>query len=186
MSELLNNAIIFATKAHHGQTRKGNNIPYILHPLEAVAIVGSMTTDEYVLAAAVLHDVVEDTRFTIDDIRKLFGEQVAFYVAAESENKREDLPAADTWKIRKEETLNHLMFAPVEIKMITLADKLSNIRAMYRDYLMLDDDLWNRFNQKDPKEHHWYYQGIATCLTELKDFPAYQEYCELINKVFVQ
>jgi myo-inositol-1(or 4)-monophosphatase len=68
--------------------------------------------------------------------------------------------------------------------MITLGDKLSNIRAMYRDYLVLGDELWNRFNQKDPKQHHWYYQGIAACLIELQEYPAYQEYCELVKKVF--
>lgn len=185
MGKLLNDAILFATKAHDGQKRKGNDIPYILHPLETVAIVGSMTNDEHVLAAAVLHDVVEDTKFTIEDIRNLFGERVAFYVAAESENKREDLPAADTWKVRKEETLKHLALAPIEIEMITLGDKLSNMRAMYRDYLMLGDELWNRFNQKNKSQHYWYYQGVAACLVGLKNYPAYQEYCELIEKTFV-
>ena len=57
--DLVDRAIVFATNAHEGQTRKGTQIPYILHPLEAMAIVGTMTTDAEVLAAAVLHDVVD-------------------------------------------------------------------------------------------------------------------------------
>lgn len=184
MGEILNKAIVFATNVHSGQFRKSTDIPYILHPLEAAAIVGTMTTDEEILAAAVLHDVVEDTDTTVEQVRELFGDRVARLVASESENKREDLPAESTWKIRKEETLQHLKTAPTEVKMITLGDKLSNIRAIYRDHVSLGDAVWDRFNQKDPKEHHWYYQSIADYMPELSDFAAYKEYVELIQKTF--
>ena len=184
MDNVLDRAIVFATKAHEGQFRKGTQIPYILHPMEAAAIVGTMTTDNEVIAGAVLHDVVEDTDTTIDDIQDMFGDRVAFLVYSESENKRENLSAQSTWKIRKQETLDHLKKAPLDVKMITLGDKLSNIRAIYRDYNTIGDALWQRFNQKDKNEHHWYYQGVADCLTELKDYQVYKEYCDLINKTF--
>lgn len=184
MGKILDRAINFAVQAHEGQFRKGTQIPYILHPMEAAAIVGSMTTDEEIVAGAVLHDVVEDTETTIEDVINLFGEQIGSYVASESEDKREDLPAESTWKIRKQETLNHLSAAPVAVKMITLGDKLSNIRAIYRDYKSIGDALWQRFNQKDKNEHYWYYSGIAKCITELSDYQAYKEYCDLINKTF--
>ena len=184
MGKILDRAINFAVQAHEGQFRKGTQIPYILHPMEAAAIVGSMTTDEEIVAGAVLHDVVEDTETTIEDVINLFGEQIGSYVASESEDKREDLPAESTWKIRKQETLNHLSVAPVAVKMITLGDKLSNIRAIYRDYKSIGDALWQRFNQKDKNEHYWYYSGIAKCITELSDYQAYKEYCDLINKTF--
>lgn len=184
MDNVLDRAIVFATEAHEGQFRKGTQIPYILHPMEAAAIVGTMTTDNEVIAGAVLHDVVEDTDTTIDDIQEYFGDRVAFLVYSESENKRENLSAQSTWKIRKQETLDHLKKAPLDVKMITLGDKLSNIRAIYRDYNTIGDALWQRFNQKDKNEHHWYYQGVADCLTELKDYQVYKEYCDLINKTF--
>ena len=184
MGVLLNKAIVFATEAHEGQFRKGTHIPYILHPIEAAAIVGTMTTDDEIIAGAVLHDVVEDTDTTVDEIKELFGKRVAELVASESENKREDKPAESTWKIRKQETLDHLKTAPIDVKMITLGDKLSNIRAIYRDYYTIGDKLWQRFNQKDKKEHYWYYQGIADCLTELNVHQAYKEYCDLIDKTF--
>lgn len=185
MAKVLDQALAFAIKAHEGQFRKGTQIPYILHPMEAASIVGTMTTDDEIIAGAALHDVVEDTDTTVDDIIALFGERIGGLVASESENKREDLPAASTWKIRKQETLDHLKSAPIEVKMITLGDKLSNIRAIYRDYQSIGDELWQRFNQKDKHEHYWYYSSIAQCLTELSSFQAYKEYCELVEKTFL-
>ena len=136
MENVLDRAIVFATEAHEGQFRKGTQIPYILHPLEAAAIVGTMTTDNEIIAGAVLHDVVEDTDTTIDDVQETFGDRVAFLVYSESENKRENSSAQSTWKIRKQETLDHLKKAPLDVKMITLGDKLSNIRAIHRDIIL--------------------------------------------------
>ena len=122
MGEILNKAIVYAVKAHNGQVRKGTQVPYILHPLEAASIVGTLTTDEKVIAAAVLHDVVEDTAATTECIQEAFWERIAALVAAESENKREDLPAGSTWKIRKQETIDHLRDASIEVKMLTLGE----------------------------------------------------------------
>ena len=184
MGLLLDKAIIFAVNAHRGQLRKGSNAPYILHPMEAAAIVAAMTDDEEVIAAAVLHDTVEDTAVTLDEICEQFGKRVAELVAAESENKREDKPAASTWKIRKEETIEHLKTAPKEVKMLTLGDKLSNIRSICRDYEAQGDALWQRFNQKDKNEHRWYYKSIADCLSDLCEYPAYKEYVFLAEKTF--
>lgn len=186
MGLILDKAIIFAVNAHRGQFRKGSDTPYILHPMEAAAIVGTMTADDEVLAAAVLHDTVEDTGTTIEQIREQFGERVAVLVSAESENKREDQPAASTWKIRKVETIEHLKIAPIEVKMLTLGDKLSNIRSMYRDHLCLGDKLWQRFNQKDKNEQLWYYKSIAECLSDLAEYPAYREYTDLVENVFAE
>ena len=183
--DIFNEAIIFATEVHAGDKRKGTNVPYIVHPLEAAAIVATMTDDKEILAAAVLHDVVEDTDYTAEDVKQKFGERIARLVASDSENKRRELPSEETWKIRKEETLDYLENkATKEEKMIVLGDKLSNIRAIYRDYFVLGDDLWDRFNQKNKSEHAWYYCGIAKRLGELSDTAAYKEYTELLEKVF--
>ena len=184
MGDILNKAVAFAVRAHAGQCRKGTQVPYILHPMEAAVIVGSMTADDEVLAAAVLHDVAEDTDFTVEDIHAQFGPRVAELVAGESENKREDLPAEDTWKLRKQETLQHLETAPLDVQMIALGDKLSNMRAIGRDYAQLGDALWQRFNQKDKAQHGWYYGGIARCLAALQGSAAYAEYTALVQQVF--
>ena len=186
MGELLNRAIVFATRAHDGQLRKGGGIPYILHPLEAAAIAATVTEDEEVLAAAVLHDVVEDTDTPLETLRKTFGERVAGLVAAESENKREDLPAEDTWRIRKQETIGRLRTASREEKVLVLADKLSNLRSLYQNQLAVGDALWQRFHQKDKAQHRWYYESIGACLGEFSQAPAYQEYQALLARVFAE
>jgi guanosine-3',5'-bis(diphosphate) 3'-pyrophosphohydrolase len=181
----LEDAIKFAVDAHTGAFRKGTDIPYILHPLETAAIAAGMTNDCTVIAAAVLHDTVEDTAVTIEDIRRCFGNEVAALVSSESENKRANLPSADTWKTRKQETLDRLLISDnINVKIIALSDKLSNIRAIYRDYLRLGDRLWGRFNQPDPQMHEWYYRGVADALSDLRDFPAWQEYSGLLDNVW--
>ncbi len=155
--DIFDSAVTFAVQAHSGAMRKGTQLPYILHPMETAAIAGTMTDDPEILAAAVLHDVVEDTPTTAAEIARRFGARVSKLVAAESEDKREDRPAAETWRIRKEETVEHLMRARDNaVKMLTLSDKLSNIRAIYRDQLSMGDALWRRFNQKDKRQHAWY------------------------------
>lgn len=182
--DIFERAVIYATKAHAGTKRKGGDLPYITHPLEAAAIAASITSDRELLAAAVLHDVVEDTPYTEADIRCEFGDRVASLVASESEDKREDLPPSETWKLRKRETLDALEKAGRDEKLIALADKLSNIRAMSRDFDAIGDKLWERFNQKNKSEHGWYYLGIAERMTEFKDTAAYKEYVALCKKVF--
>jgi myo-inositol-1(or 4)-monophosphatase len=187
MESILDKAIVFAVQAHSGMVRKGTKTPYILHPLEAAAIVATMTDDEEVIAAAVLHDVLEDTPVTVNQLTEEFGQRVTAFVSAESENKREDIPATETWKLRKQETIDALYNEKhPDVKMIALGDKLSNVRAMYRDYQAIGDKLWNRFNQKDKSEHGWYYRSIADATRELSNYPAWKEYAQLVSLVFLE
>lgn len=135
-------------------TRKGSRIPYLTHPVEAAAIVAELTDDEELIAAAVLHDVVEDTDVTLPLIRQYFGEQIAYYVGCETENKRRDLPPESTWELRKQETITYLRErADRGAKMLALADKLSNLRSIERDIQKIGDRIWERFNQKDKTKH---------------------------------
>ncbi len=180
----LTEAIIFAAKAHEGQKRKGKEVAYISHPLSALTVAASITADEDVLCAAVLHDVVEDTPVTIEEITEKFGERVARLVASDSEDKMRDIPEAASWKMRKQATLDLLEKTDYDEQIICLADKLANIREMAQDYFLVGDKLWQRFNQKDKAMHGWYYLGVAERLTELKDTYAYKEYLELCNKIF--
>jgi len=157
-------AVIFATNAHNGQTRKGTNLPFIIHPMEVAAIVAAMTLDEDMLCAAVLHDVVEDCDdVSIEDIRREFGDVVSSYVYQESEDK------SKTWVERKGHTIDFLKNrAPRNAKIIALGDKLANIRALYRDYKILG----------------WYYRGMIEGFADLSEFHEYEEYCQLVNEVF--
>lgn len=182
---LMDRAIIFATRAHSGTKRKGTNIPYIVHPIEAAAIVSTMTDDPDMIAAAVLHDVVEDTDATAEEIRFFFNDRIARLVEAESENKRKDLPPQETWMIRKMETLEFLRNqADRDAKILALADKLSNMRAIHRDQNTVGDKLWERFNEKRKEKHGWMYRQVAEALSELSDTFAWQEYDDLVRKTF--
>ncbi|MBR4436538.1 MAG: bifunctional (p)ppGpp synthetase/guanosine-3',5'-bis(diphosphate) 3'-pyrophosphohydrolase, partial [Spirochaetales bacterium] len=73
MNHLLTEAIIFAAKAHEGQMRKFSKTPYILHPLEVAGIIATMTDDQKVMAAGVLHDVIEDCGVDPAIIKEKFG-----------------------------------------------------------------------------------------------------------------
>lgn len=182
---ILDRAIIFATNAHSDAKRKGTELPYILHPLEAAAIVATMTEDINIIVAAVLHDVLEDTPVTVEQLECEFGTVVTRLVSGETENKRIGHYAQDTWKIRKQETIEHLKYkASMAEKMIALGDKLSNIRAICRDYGTIGDKLWNRFNQKEKTLHAWYYINIAETLSDLKEYTAWQEYDKLVSQIF--
>lgn len=183
-TELLDRAIIFAVKAHAGTERRGKGFPYIIHPMEAMAIVATMTTDQELLAAAALHDTVEDTEVTVDDIRAAFGDRIASLVAQESEERPEGVSDEESWHDRKRATIDRLTKASRDVKILALGDKLSNIRAIARDYAEMGDALWKRFHAKDPKDHEWQYRGLADALRELEDTSAYQEFERLINQVF--
>lgn len=183
-STLLDKAIVFATKAHHNVERRGKDFPYIVHPLEVVSIVASLTSDQDLLAAAALHDTVEDTDVTIEDIKKEFNDRVAKIVEDESDKYDPSLSMEQSWKERKIAAVNRLKNAPIESKMVALGDKLSNMRQIYRDYMTIGDEIWNVFHVKDKREHEWHYRELANALSDLKDTFAYKELVELIDRVF--
>ena len=183
-TELLDRAIIFAVHAHAGTERRGTGYPYIVHPMEAMEIVATMTSDQELLAAAALHDTVEDTDVTLEQLRAEFGERVASLVAEESDVMPEGITEEASWHQRKQAAIDRLSKASHDAKMVALGDKLSNMRAIARDYDELGDTLWNRFHAKNPKDHEWRYRGLADALRELNDTFAYQEFERLINQVF--
>ena len=183
-STLLDKAIIFAVKAHANTERRGKGFPYIVHPMEAVEIVATMTTDQELLAAAALHDVVEDTDVTVDEIRKEFGDRIAKLVDAESDKFEAGKTEEESWHERKQAAIDRLAAATHDAKIVALGDKLSNMRAIARDYQDIGDKLWERFHAKDTKDHEWHYRGLAGALKELDNTYAYKEFATLIDTVF--
>lgn len=183
-TELLDRAIVFAVRAHAGTERRGKGFPYIVHPMEAMEIVATMTPDQELLAAAVLHDTVEDTDVTIEQIRREFGERVAALVAADTDIPVEGMKREDSWHVRKQAAIDRLAHASLDAKMVALGDKLSNMRAIARDYAVQGDRLWQLFRTADPKEHAWHYRGLADALRELQATPPFKEFEQLIKQVF--
>ena len=185
MRDLVSEALVFSAKAHDGMRRRKSEAPYILHPMEVGSIVGALTEDQHIISAAILHDVVEDAGITIEEIGEKFGNRVMELVAAETENKREDLPPEDTWKIRKEESLEKLRTTnDIGVRIMWLGDKLSNIRAIYRDFLVEGNDVWQKFHQSDVNVQAWYYRSIMKYTEPLADTLAWKEYKTLVELLF--
>ena len=183
-TDLLDRAIIFAVKAHHNTERRGKGFPYIVHPMEAVEIVATITPDQELLAAAALHDTIEDTDITVEQIRTLFGNRIAELVHAESDQFTEGVSEEDSWHDRKQAAIDRLTHASHDAKIVAMGDKLSNMRAIARDYAVKGDELWNIFHVKDKASHEWHYRGLANALKELSDTFAYKEFISLIEQVF--
>lgn len=187
-TELLDRAIIFAVQAHHNSERRGKGFPYIVHPMEAVEIVSTITPDQELLAAAALHDTIEDTDVTVEQLRAEFGDRIAHLVHAESDQINGELfngeNEEETWHARKQAAIDRLAAAPHDAKIVAMGDKLSNMRAIWRDYQVKGDELWKIFHCTDKAAHEWHYRGLAASLSELSDTFAYQEFVRLINEVF--
>ena len=177
---MIDDAVEFATKVHSGQFRKGSKRPYIIHPIEVADIVAVITQDEEMICAALLHDTIEDGEgITQDIIREKFGDRVAYLVGQESEDK------SKSWIERKGGTIRRLKTASKDIKILTLADKLSNMRAIHVDYLLTGEAVWNKFRMKSKDALGWYYKGIRDALaSELGELPAFKEFCNLVTEDF--
>lgn len=170
--------------AHKDVMRKGRGVPYLVHPLEAVSIVSMITKDQELMAAAALHDVVEDTNITIEDIRHEFGDRVASLVNEETVKAEAGVDKTATWRARKQQVVNQIAAGNYDSKVVAIGDKLSNMRTMYYDYQIIGDKLWDRFNTHNPEDHKWYYLQLCDALSDLKDTSAYMEFCELVHKLF--
>ncbi len=180
---MINQAIEFATLSHQNQTRKGTDIPYILHCLEAGIIAANMTNkdghvDSDIVCAAILHDTIEDANISYQTLKQTFNENIANLVQSQSEDK------SKKWIDRKKATINLLKSNQSKaVEIATLADKLSNIRSIARDYAVQGEKLWNKFNA-GKESQHWYYQSISESFSQVKDTNEYREYRDLIRRVF--
>lgn len=178
-------AIKFAVDAHANTERRGKGFPYVIHVLEAMEIVASMSNDPELLAAAALHDTVEDTGVTVEEIKSGFGEKVANLVKAESDVIDSSVSETESWRSRKQAAIDRLSSASLEAKMVALGDKLSNMRAIARDYKKSGDKLWEIFHAPGGKsDHEWHYRGLAEALSDLEGTDAYAEFISLIDEVF--
>jgi guanosine-3',5'-bis(diphosphate) 3'-pyrophosphohydrolase len=121
--EILLKAISFAARAHRNQLRKDKETPYASHPFRVCMILRNvfMVEDEEILAAAVLHDTIEDTTTDRDDLIKEFGDKIAEYVALLSKDKRMEEA------VREAAYIKQLKGAPLPVKLIKLADVYDNL-----------------------------------------------------------
>ena len=126
-SAKIKKAAIFAANAHTGQIRKYTGQPYIVHPAEVAKLVSMVTDDEDMVCASFLHDVVEDTNCTIEQIADLFGDKVAYLVAGLTDISK---PEDGNRNTRKQIDREHTASGSPEIHTIKLADLISNTKSI--------------------------------------------------------
>ena len=181
-SPLIDAALIFAARAHRSQTRKATDIPYIVHPVAVMLLLQDAgESDPVLLAAALLHDTIEDAGVSAAVLAERFGPRVAAIVEGCSEPDHQDA----AWEARKQHTVAYLRTAPRDIQLVAAADKLHNLRSMLVDQAELGDRLWARFN-RGRSAIEWYYRSIAASLSqgELSDHPLVRQLNETVVEMF--
>lgn len=171
-------AIYYATKAHKGQTRKVEDVDMIFHPFTVGMILQRCGCDEDVVSAGILHDVVEDTPHTFEDIEKEFGKKVRDYVYDSSEPDK-TLP----WKERKIHTIEHIKNAPLGSKLIVACDKISNLEDALSNIEKYGED---KVINRNPEEQKWYYTSVYnSCIEGVNEnHPIFKRYKSVLERIF--
>lgn len=177
--DMVEKAIVFAARAHKYQNRKGTDIPYITHPIAVGMLLQKEKCSEEVIAAGILHDTLEDTETTFEELKEMFGLRVADLVQAASE-KDKSLP----WEVRKQQTIDGLKDASIEELQVIVADKYHNLKSIQYDFELLGDLIWQRFN-RGKRDQHWYYASIVKALSPRRnEFRVIGELEEVVIEVF--
>jgi (p)ppGpp synthase/HD superfamily hydrolase len=175
----IDQAIQFAAMAHKNQTRKSTNIPYITHPISVGMLLQKAKCSEEVIVAGILHDVLEDTPISYNELAEQFGVKIANLVVSASEHDK-NLP----WEIRKQHTIDRLKTASLEEIQVITADKLHNIKSIQDDLIQNGEEIWNRFNRGE-KQQHWYYSSIVIELKKWEmEFEIIHDLEETVIEVF--
>jgi len=157
-------AVEFAADRHI-KPRKGTEIPYVSHLMGVSSLVLEFGGNEDEAIAGMLHDVVEDTETTNEEVREQFGNAVADIVAGCSETKCADGSSRERpWKDRKDDYIAHVQAVETSpsVLLVSMADKLHNLQSILHDYRRIGDALWARFNPAAGKEGTlWFYRTLA-------------------------
>jgi myo-inositol-1(or 4)-monophosphatase len=174
-------AMIFAYERHKTQKRKTNSCPYFVHLMDVVSILYKEGASEDLICAGYLHDSVEDfeyTKVTGEEIRKEFGDKIANLVMAVTETDK-----SLSWLERKTTSIEHLKTASREVKILKCADKLSNIRDIFRDSKNLEKTKYLLILRLE-KNSKDILQRSLRAIEEIKDTEMYKEYKKLVAKIF--
>ncbi len=170
-----------ATRVHAGQKRKNSGDDYIVHPIRVAEQLDSAGFSEAVVCAGYLHDVVEDTSLTKEDIEKEFGQEVAALVAAHTEDK------SKSWQERKQHTIDVVRSGSLEVKALIVADKLDNLQSIHGSLQQIGESIWKAFNA-GYEQQKWYYTSVCEVMSDNIDqrlVPRYfAEYERLVKQTF--
>ncbi|WP_270179708.1 HD domain-containing protein [Alkalihalobacillus sp. CinArs1] len=183
--KVIEKAVEYAAYAHDKQYRKKSNLPYVSHPITVGFYLLKHGVREEVVAASILHDVLEDTATTYSELEEAFGVEIARLVEGCSEPEK-----SMVWEERKKHTIDYLEGASFEIKQIACADKLHNLRTILIELQNDGDLVWEKFSRGREKQG-WYYRSILASLLanltdEQREWELFKELEETIDKVFMK
>jgi len=180
-SAVIQRALVWASKRHL-EPRKGTDIPYITHPVHVAIILARLGFDEQVLAAAILHDILEDTETTAQELRREFGPEVTGMVQELSEPQFAGRPKKETWPLRKEAKLKMLQEASAGSLAIVAADRVHNTANILDDIARHGPEVWNRFNSS-PEKILEFGRGVLAILRRRFPHPLTEEYARLHKRL---
>ncbi|MCH7529953.1 bifunctional (p)ppGpp synthetase/guanosine-3',5'-bis(diphosphate) 3'-pyrophosphohydrolase [Patescibacteria group bacterium] len=161
-------AIIKAAVLHRGQSRKGEVVyPYITHLYSVAIILSNYTDDEDVIVAGLLHDAIEDTKYTPDKLENDFGKKVREIVLGVTENYSNE-NKKNSWKERKEKYAANLHGASDESVLVSAADKIHNLNTTIADYKKHGPVIWGNFNAPIEEQMQFYSNILKICHERLK------------------
>lgn len=173
---IVEQAAQIAVQAHRDQVRKTDGSPYIVHPFMCVLKLTRHGFSATVIAAALVHDVLEDTEVTEDALRTALGDTVADIVCAVSEDK------SLVWEERKKQYIETIRTAPIEVKAVSVADKIHNTESMLAAYREQGQMFWTKFN-RGRDEQLWFLEALIDTYKTGWDHPLINEYEQLIKQL---
>ena len=176
---IIEKAIQLAVQAHKDQVRKTDGTPYIAHPLMVARLLDKHGFDDIVIAAAVTHDVLEDTDVTKDMLRAALGDEVCEIVVGVTENtKNKGL----SWEERKSEYIKTVSGSSVGVKAVSVGDKIHNLESLIDGYTEQGSCVWQKFNRGKEKKL-WFEKTLLEALQENWKHPLLDEYERLLKIV---
>ena len=188
LTPVIEKAIGMSARLHRHQERRDSETPYAMHPYAVAFLISEYTDDEETIAAALMHDVLEDVRgYEYEDLVNDFGKRIASIVLEVSEERSPYFSMKkdrQTWRYRKERYLENLKSASKEALLVAAGDKYHNLFALVRAYREHGEDLWKKFHAPEPKKESilWFYKTAIEILDHRLDSPIVKEMKKLYTK----
>ena len=174
--ELLEKAHRLMLKAHGKQVRKTDGSPYIIHPMMVAKKLARLGFNDEVIAAALVHDVLEDTDMNEQQLRQELGDKVVDIILPLSEDKSLE------WETRKKKYIQDVKNGSPEIKAVSIADKIHNLESIIETYKTMGSDIWSKFN-RGKEQKMWFEHEMLKAFQESWDHPMSAEYEKLLKQV---
>lgn len=173
---LIERAAELAVRAHGGRTRKESSAPYIVHPIAVALILARHNFHNIVIAAALVHDVVEDTNITDKELRHELGNDVQDLIVPITHDN------SLSWKEKKIRYIKTVRDASDNAKAISIADKIANARSLLAAYEKQGAAIWKYFNA-GREEKLWFEHAMLDMIRESWKHPFVDEYAELVAQM---